>query len=347
MHKQPVRWIARRVLGAFFAMAAVVPGAGAADFYAGKQITVIASNTGSYEAFARILAKHMPRYIPGNPKMITQLMSGASGLQAANYTYNTAPRDGTVFTVTQGQVPFTPITNPNGARFDANKFSWIGSATKDTFIGYVWHSAKVQSLDDAKTTEALVGGQAVGSMSINMAILAKDMFGLKFKIITGYTGASETKLAVEKGEIDGHFGTDINSVKASNPNWFTEKKITIITQFGFQRDPEIPDVPLFIDLAKTQADRQLLEALLSGSELGKPFYGPPEIPADRLAVLRSAFDQTVKDPGFIGDLAREHFVVDQPMNGDAAAAIIKRVSATPPEVIQRMNDIFEKFRQEK
>jgi tripartite-type tricarboxylate transporter receptor subunit TctC len=328
-------------------LVAAAPASAAEDFYAGKQITFIASNTGSYEAYCRYLAKHMPKYIPGNPRAISQIMTGASGLAAANYIYNGAPRDGTAFAITQGQVPFSPMTNPDSARFEPTKFTWIGSATKDTFIGYMWHEAKVKTLEDTKKIESLVGGQAVGSMSINMAILGNAMFDMKFKIITGYGGSAETKFAVEKREIDGHFGTDINSVRASNPDWFTQKKINIITQFGFTKASELPEVPLFIDQSKTPADRQLLEALLSGSEIGKPLYGPPDIPAERVAIIREAFNKTVKDPAFIADLGKEGFPVHDPMNGEAALSLVTRVMATPPEVIKRTNTMFEDFRRNK
>lgn len=324
-----------------------VPAGAADDFYKGKTITILSSGTGVYENYGRVMARHMPKYIPGQPNIIVQVMSGASGLTAANHLYNNAPRDGTVILVSHGHIPTAPMLNPKGTRFDPTKFSWIGNATKDVFIGYVWHTSPVQSLEDAKTKQALMGGQAVGSMSIDMAILAKELFDLKFKVITGYSGAAETKLALEKGEIDGHFGNALTSIKTGNPEWLREKKVKIITQFGFKRHPEMPDVPLFIDLSTTQEHRQVLALMLARQETSKPFYGPPDMPADRLAVLRNAFDRTIKDPEFLAEMQRQQLDVDEPMGWQELTAMVAELQKTPPSVADRLQGIFDKFRQGK
>jgi tripartite-type tricarboxylate transporter receptor subunit TctC len=326
------------------ALATAHPASAAEDFYKGKQITFVASGQGVYEGYARAIAKYMPKYIPGNPNIIVQLMTGAAGLQAANHVYNTAPQDGTVVAATHGHIPTAPQLNPNGARFDPNKFHWIGNATKDVFIGYVWHTAPAQSMEQAKTIELKMGGQAVGSMSIDMAILAKEMFGLKFKIITGYSGSQETKLAVEKGETDGHFGNAWTSIKTSNPEWLRDKKITIITQFGFKRHRDLPDVPLFIDLSKTAEDRQVLELMLARQETSKPYYMGPGVPADRVAILRAAFDKVMVDPEYLAECQRLGYDVEEPMNGQEVADLVARIQKTPPSVAERLLGYFDKFR---
>ena len=218
-------------------LCALASAAVAEDFYKGKQIKIISSSATVYADYSRALAKYMPRHIRGQPLMIVQIMAGASGLTASNYLYSSAPRDGTVIAGTHGQIPTEPLLNPQGVHFDANKLSWIGSVTRDTYVGYVWHTSSVQSLEETKTKELLVGGQAVGSMSVDMPILGRDLFGLKFKIITGYTGATETKLALQRGEINGHLGTVWSDVKRSNADWLRDKKIKVITQFGFCRTP--------------------------------------------------------------------------------------------------------------
>ena len=316
----------------------------AEDFYKGKQIKIISSSATTYADYSRIMAKYMPRYIPGQPTMIVQLMPGASGLIAANYLYSSAPRDGTVIAGTHGQIPTEPLLNPDNVHFDAMKFSWIGSVTKDTFVGYVWHTSPVQSLEEAKTKELLVGGQAVGSMSVDMPILGREFFGLKFKIVTGYTGATETKLALERGEINGHFGTVWSDVKRSNADWLRDDKIKVVTQFGFKPHPELPDVPLFIDLAKTPEERQALELMLARQETAKPYFGPPEIPADRLAILRTAFDATMKDPDYRAEMASAGLVVEQPMGWQEMTTLVGRLQQTPPSVVQRLKSAFDKFR---
>jgi tripartite-type tricarboxylate transporter receptor subunit TctC len=314
------------------------------DFYKGKQIKIISSSATTYADYSRILAKYMPRYIPGQPTIIVQIMSGASGLTAANYLYFSAPRDGTVLAGTHGQIPTEPLLNPESAHFDANKFSWIGSMTRDTFVGYVWHTSPVQSLEETKTRELLVGGQAVGSMSVDMSVLAKELFGLKFKIITGYNGATETKLALERGEINGHIGTVWSDIKRSNADWLADKKIKVITQFGYKPHPDLPDVPLFIDLAKTPEDRQVLDLMLARQEMAKPYYGPPDVPADRLAILRNAFDATMKDPDYLADMRQNRLISEQPMGWQEMTALVARLQQTPPEIVSRFKAAFDKFR---
>jgi tripartite-type tricarboxylate transporter receptor subunit TctC len=317
------------------------------DFYKGKNLTIIASGQGLYEDYGRIVGKHLVKFIPGNPNPVVQVMTGASGLTAANYIYNNAPKDGSVIVVTHGQIPTTPLLNPEGVRYDPVKFSWLGSATKDIFVGYCWATAPAKSMEEAKIIELKVGGQAPGSMSIDMGILAKELFGLKFKIITGYSGSNETKMAVEKGEIDCHFGNAWTSIKNSNPEWLAQKKINIIAQFGYKRHRELQDVPLFIDLATKPEDRQVVDLFLARQETAKPFYGPPGIPQDRLDILRAAFDKTMKDPDYLAEMKKLKLETEEPMSWQEALNVVSNLQKTPKSTVDRMYAIFEKFRQGK
>jgi tripartite-type tricarboxylate transporter receptor subunit TctC len=323
---------------------AAAPSQAAEDFYKGKQITIVCSGAGVYEAYARAVAKAMPKHIPGNPNIIVQLMQGASGLTAANHVYNQAPKDGTVIAATHGHIPTSPLITPQGARFDPNQFSWIGSATKDLYIAYVWKTSPAQSMEEAKTKEILVGGQAVGSMSIDMAILARELMGLKLKIVTGYSGSPETMLAMEKGEVNGHFGNFWSNLKQTHPDWIKNKDVKVIAQFGFKRHRELQDVPLFIDFAQNDADRQLLELMLARQETARPYYGPPGMPADRLAILRTAFEKTMKDPEFLSDLSRQQLDPDDPMGWQEMTELVAKLQKTPPSVGERLTAIFDKFR---
>lgn len=329
------------------AMATAVASAAQAqgDFYKDKTIRIISSSATNYGEYSRVLARNMPRHIPGNPTIIVQVMAGASGLIAANYLYTAAPRDGTYIAGTHGQIPTENLLNAKNVQFDPAKFNWIGSITKDTFVGYVSKSSPVLSLVEAKTKEMMVGGQAVGSMSIDMAILARELFGLKFKIVTGYKGSAETKLALARGEINGHIGTVWSEIKKSDP--YKNNDIKIITQFGFKRHVDMPDVPLFIDLAQNAEDRQLVELMLARQEMAKPYFGPPDIPADRLSMLRNAFDLTMKDPEFLADTERAGQIVDQPMSWQEITALVMKLQQVPPEVAQRLNGIFDTFRNSK
>ena len=338
-----------RLVFALLGFAAVLVTGSAASgqdsFYKGKQIKIIVSATTTYADYARMLARFMPRHIPGEPSMLVQVMSGAAGLVAANYMYNIAPRDGTVIAGTHGHIPTEALINPKAVQYDVNKVSWIGSATKDTYIGYAWKTGPVQSLEEIRTREFLVGGQAVGSMSVDMPILGRELLGLKFKIVTGYKGTEETKLAFARGEIDGHFGTLWSTVKKSD--WFREGRINVLTQFGFRRHPDMPDVPLFVDLAKTPEDRGVLELMLARQETAKPYFGPPDLPPDRLAMLRSAFDATVKDAEYLAEMSCLDMVTDGAMGWQEMTALIARLQKTPPEIINRLHKIFDNAREGK
>src|SRR5262245_31859363 len=309
-----------------------------ANFYSRKQIRLIVSTDagGAYDTYARILAQVLKDHIPGNPSIVIQNMPGASGLKTANYIYTTAPRDGTVIASTHASVLTTQLTSPGAATFEATKLSWIGSVTTDPFVGYVWHTVPITKLEDARSTEVIMGGVSVGASSVDYAILARDMFGLKFKIVTGYKASNDVKLAMERGEVQGTFANGWSSIKTAEPEWLRDNKIRIIVQHGFRKLPELPDVPLFIDLAQNEADRQAMVFMLARQEVAKPYFGPPAVPPERLAILRRAFDATVRDPKFVALAAKANVALEGPMTGDEVAALVAKVAQTPPEVIQRV-----------
>ncbi len=316
-----------------------------AEFFRGKTIKVIAPTPagGLYDSFSRLIARHMGKHIAGAPNMIVQNMGGAAGLVAANYMANVAPRDGTTIAAAHGSTMTAPLLSPDQAKFDINTLSWLGNITKDPFVAYVWHTSPVQSLDDLKTKEGIFGGNSVGSASIDYAIVAKNLFGLKLRIITGYASSTDVKLAMERGELHGTFGNGWSSLKVDQPTWLTEKKVTLLTQFGLSRHPEMPDVPMFSDLAKTDSDRQALELLLSRQEYSRPYYAPPQVPPARLNMLRRAFDATMTNPDFLAEAARIQAPVDGPARGEEVEAAARRIAATKPDVVKRVVDMFAQF----
>jgi tripartite-type tricarboxylate transporter receptor subunit TctC len=316
------------------------------EFYKGKQITVIVSSAagGAYDAYARLLAQVLGNHLAGHPSILVQNMPGASGLKTANYMDKTAARDGTVIAGTHSSVPSAPLTARSAANFDATKFSWIGSITSDPYIAYVWHTAPIQTLEDAKTTEVIMGGISVGSAGVDLAIAARELFGYKFKIVTGYKSSTEVKLAMERGEVHGTFANALSSIKASEPEWITEKKIRIIAQHGFKRHPELPDVPMFMDLAKKPEDRQILVFLLARQQAAKPYFGPPGVPADRLNSLRRAFDSSIRDPKFIDAAQKSGVSLDDPMTGEELADLVQQLAQTPSPVIDRVNRMFAEYK---
>jgi len=309
------------------------------DFYKGKQLRLVVSTDpgGAYDTYARLLAPVLRDHIPGNPTVIVQNMPGASGLKTANFIGTTAPRDGLTIAGTHASILTAQLTSPAAATFEATRLSWIGSITTDPFVGYVWHTTPVRTLADTRTTEVVMGGISVGSSSTDYAILARDMFGLKLKIVNGYKSSNDVKLAMERGEVQGAFANGWSSIRNAEPEWIRDGKIRILVQHGFHPLPELPDVPLFISLAQTEADRQALVFMLARQEAAKPYFAPPDIPAERLAILRRAFDATVRDPRFLALAAKASVTVEGPMTGEELAALVAKVSKTPPAVIARIN----------
>jgi tripartite-type tricarboxylate transporter receptor subunit TctC len=348
--------VTRKLLLASTALVALlmasVPGQ-AADpddtFYKGKQIRVIVSTEagGAYDTYARVLAARIPDHIPGNPTIVILNMPGASGIRATTYMFTNAARDGTYIAGTHSSVPTAPLTSPDAANFDTTKLTWIGSITSDPYIGYVWHTSPVQSLEEAKTKEVIMGSISVGSAGTDMAIIARDLFGLKFKIVTGYKASNDVKLAMERGEVHGTFANAWSSLKTAQPDWLENHKVKIFIQHGFEPLPELPDVPLFMSLAKTDEEKQILTFMLARQAAAKPYFGPPDVPAERVAILRRAFDETIRDPKFVEAATKAGLTLDGPMTGEQLADLVKKLAATPPEVIKRINAMFDAFQANK
>jgi tripartite-type tricarboxylate transporter receptor subunit TctC len=317
----------------------------AADFYAGKTITLICGSTpgGIYDIYTRLLGRFMGEHIPGKPQIVIQNMPGASGLTAANHIANLAAKDGTVFANSLSSTPTAHLMSPDQAKFDAAKLTWIGSITTDPYIGYVMTTAPAQTYEDMKKIETFMGGNSVGAAGVDMAILSNALFGTKLKVVTGYPGSAEVKLALEKGEIHGTFANSWGDLKAQRMDWIQEKKVKIFIQHGVTRHRDLPDVPLIRDQAKTDEDKQVLNYMLARQEFSKPFFGPAEIPADRLNILRRAFDATMKDPKFLEEVAKARLVVDGPLTGEELTKMVIEVAATPIPVVKKVEKILADF----
>ncbi len=315
---------------------------GELDFYRGKQIRIVVSTDagGAYDTYARLLAQIIREHIPGDPTIIVQNMPGAGGIKTANYIYTTAPRDGTVIAATHTGTPFAALTSPDAASFDAEKLSWIGSITGDPYVGYVWHTAPIKTLEDTKTTELILGGTTAGSLGNDLVVVARDILGLKLKLVSGYKGSNDVKLAMERGEVQGTFANAWSSLRTAEPEWLKDGKIRVIVQHGFRKLPDLPDVPRLLDFATNDADRQALVFMLARQQAAKPYFAPPGVPAERLAILRRAFDETVRDPKFVEMATKAGLSLADPMTGDELAALVANVAKTSPAVIQRVNRIL-------
>jgi tripartite-type tricarboxylate transporter receptor subunit TctC len=314
---------------------------GVVEFYKNKTVAVVIGYPpgGGFDATARLLIRHMPRHLPGNPTMIARNMPGAGSLRAANHLFNIAPKDGTEFGIIGPAVPFGPLWSRDGVSFEATKFNWLGSLDRWTSIAFVWHAAKVQTLDQAMKTEVVVGATGAGDMTVTFPRLTNALLGTRFKIVPGYQGTPDLSLAIERGEVEGRLGWCWDCLKLDKPNWVKEKKITVLLQFAFKKDPELMDVPLVMDLAKNEADRQIMRLAFGNLEMARPFLAPPGIPAERVAALRAAFEATAKDPAFL-DEARKLSVPIKFASWREIETMLRDVYATPQPVVDRAASII-------
>jgi tripartite-type tricarboxylate transporter receptor subunit TctC len=308
-----------------------------ASFFRGKQIRFIVGSApgGTYDLLARIVARHMPAHIPGNPSIIVQNQPTAGGLLMVNQLFALGPNDGTAIGVPLNGIPAAPLLQPAAAHFDAAKLIWLGSTHSEPYIAYVWHTAPVQNLAEVLRKQLVVGATTPGTTMNDFPQLTNAILGTKFKIVPGYASTPQMNEALERGEVEGVAGFGWFALNAQAPQWVTEKKITVIAQFGAARHRLLPDVPLMLDLAKSEADRQALMLLFGRTEYGRPYFLPPDVPAARVEALRRAFDATMKDEGFMGDAAKIGFEVD-PLTGEQVQAAVAALAHTPPEVVARV-----------
>ncbi len=312
-----------------------------AAFFKGKTIRLMVGiGVGSgYDINARLLARHMGHHIPGQPTIIVQNQPGAGSLTMTNALYNNGPFDGTVIGASFNGMPTTPLLQPGGARFDPEKLNWLGSTNRETQVMYVWHTSPAQSLDDARTKETVMGGQAPGSTQFDYPVLANHLFGFKFKVVTGYESTPKIHLAMESGEVHGTIA-NWSTLKAINPGWIAEKKIRMLAQWTFTKNPELPDVPMFLNVAKTEEQRAALRLMLARLEYGRPFFLPPNVPAARVQALRRAFDATMKDPAYLAEADKLKIEVE-PLTGEEVATFVSQVSRTPAETVARVRSAME------
>lgn len=308
----------------------------AQPFYRGKQLNmVIASGAGGgYDTYARTLARHMTKHIPGNPVIVPRNQPGAGGLIAANALYNNTPSDGLTFAALTNGAAMDPLFGERAARFDAQKLNWIGSIGKLDNICVTWQGSPLTRIEQAKAKEVAVGASGAGGNSSIMPKILNQFVGTKFKVVGGYTEGSGTTLALERREVDGVCGLSYSTLKTMHPDWFRDKKVNILVQIGLEKSRDLPDVPNALDLVPNAEDKQVLSLILVRQEMGRPFAMPPNVPADRVAILRAAFEATLKDPAFLADAEKLQMEVD-PLTGVQIQDLLKTAYATPRPIVQR------------
>ncbi len=314
-----------------------------AEFYKGKQVQMMVySGAGStYDTYARLLARHMNRHIPGNPTIVVQNMVGAGGLKLVDYLNRIAAKDGTVFgTVSRGN-PFDPILGKKDIEFDPLKLTWIGSMNREITVALSWHTHPVKTLADVQKTELLVPGTGAGADSEIIPRAYNNLAGTKFKIIGGYRDTSEATIQVESGELQGIAYWSWSAVSSLKPDWIKDKKVNLLFHTGTGEVPGVPGVPRIRDVVKDATDKKALEFLLAREVIGRPFVAPPGIPADRAKALRDAFAATLKDPEFLKDAERGNVEINL-VDAAEVETVLKEAAASPPEVIARVNAILDR-----
>jgi tripartite-type tricarboxylate transporter receptor subunit TctC len=304
------------------------------DFYRGKNVTLVIGYSvgGGYDLYGRLVARHLGKYIPGQPNIVPQNREGAGSMRAAIYIYNAAPKDGTVIGTFSRSMAVAPLLNE--APFDASKFSWLGSVSTDVNVCMTWNTSPVKTWDDMLAKPFKMGGLGAGADPDIFALMFKNVFGAKLQLVSGYPGTNDVALAMERGEVDGMCGLSWSTVKTRHGDWLAGKKVNIPVQAGLHKEGDIPNVPGVMDLAKSPEQAQIVRLLLASQEMARPFAAPPGIPDDRRRALVEAFDKTMKDPDFLADAAKMKADVD-PVSADALESLLADVYKTPKDVVAK------------
>ena len=307
-----------------------------AEFFKGKSIDlyIAYSAGGAYDLYARMLSRHIGKHIPGNPLVVPKNMEGAGSLVLANWLYNIGPKDGTVFGIIGRGTSFDPLLGNAKAVFDATKITWIGSANNEVSICVAWHTSGVTKFEDLLTKELVVGGTSSSADTDQFPKIVNGVLGTKMKIVTGYPGGNEVGLAMERGEVQGRCGWSWSSVKSTHQKWIDEKQFSILVQLALDKHPDLPNVPLVIDLAKNDEQRQILKLIFARQVMAWPFVAPPGVPNDRVEALRKAFMETTKDKDFLADTEKAQMEIN-PVPGDKLDKLVKEIYATPKDVAKK------------
>jgi tripartite-type tricarboxylate transporter receptor subunit TctC len=310
-------------------------------FYSGKTINIIVgmSPPDQHDNDARLLSRHMGKYIPGSPSVVVQNMPGAGGLKVVQFMATVAPRDGTTFAISQRGTMMMPLLKYPESNFDPRRFTWIGTRAGETSIVVLWHKASVNNIDDARSSETIVASTGGGADSNTLPFIYNETLGTRFKPVIGYSSGGDMNLAMERGEVDGRVGWSVGAMRGTKEDWYRNKLVKIILQHGLKHNKELGAIPLAQELAKNEDDRKLLELFAARQEIGFPVFGPPSIPADRAEALRAAYDKTMKDPEYIAEVAKMNVEL-APYSGVEMQSLIEQIYATPAPIVERARTIL-------
>jgi tripartite-type tricarboxylate transporter receptor subunit TctC len=305
------------------------------DFYKKTDVRLVIGIDagGSYDTTGRLVGRFIGRHIPGNPRVVPQNMPGASSRVATNYVYNVAPKDGSIIAAVAEGIPLSQAMGEQGVRYDAAKFNWIGTPEQPVSILSVWYTSGIKTFEDTRTKETTIGATSVTGTNFVYPTLAKNLLGAKFKIVVGYSGGNAINLAMERGEVAGRGSQVWSLIKRERPDWIAQKKLIVIAQMSLDRHPDLQDVPRLVDLAQTDDAHKALEAMAESDAMGRPLVSPPGVAADKIAVLRKAFDETMKDPDFLAEADKMGEEI-RPTSGERLQEIAKRILASEPRALE-------------
>ncbi|MPY71142.1 MAG: hypothetical protein GEU92_13765 [Alphaproteobacteria bacterium] len=340
----------RKIAFSHVALAAVAAGAllaapsaradEVADFYKGKTLNLIISTGvgGSNNVNARLLLRHMVKYIPGNPDFVAKNMPGGGHIRAANYLYNVAPKDGSHIGALVRFYVLHQALGGKSVKYDARKYNYLGSTGNSNVVAQAWKEAGFDRIEQVFEKELIVGGTGTGSGTVIFPTVLNALLDTKFKIVSGYKSGHEIDLAMERGEVQGRIGNTFEAIRAVNPAWLKDGSIRILLQIGLEKEPGQESIPLALDLVKDEQKKRIL-ALYSGVvSVGSPIFTTPGVPADRVAALRKAFDATMKDPAYLAEAEKVRFEIT-PTSADKLTRIVTDIVDAPAEVLRGAREV--------
>ena len=312
-----------------------------ADFYKGKQVDLYIGYSvgGGYDIYARILARHLGKHLPGNPVVVPKNMEGAGSLRLANWLYQAAPRNGTAFGTIGRGIAFDPLLGGQGAQFKATDFDWIGSANDEVSVCVAWAKSGVTRFEELYSRELIVGGTGATADTDLFPRVMNGVLGTRFRLVSGYPGGNDITLAMERGEVDGRCGWSWSSIKTNHPAWVKDGTLKLLVQLSLAKHADLPDVPLVMDLVRTEEQKAVLRLVFARQVMGRPFLAPPGVPKERLALLRKAFMQTLRDEAFLAE-ARKLNLEITPVSGEAVQDLVAEMYRTPPEILAKALEVY-------
>jgi tripartite-type tricarboxylate transporter receptor subunit TctC len=336
----PVRSIAFLVVAAMLFAASMAHAQAVEDFYKSTPITMLVGSGagGGYDVYARTFARYWTNHIPGHPAIIPKNLPAAAGLAAASTLYNGSEHDGSVIGAFTNGAAMDPLFGNPSAHYDALQFNWLGSIGKLENVCFTWHTSPVRTIADARSREVIVAAAGATSNSAIVPKMLNALIGTRFRVVSGYDTSSGLTMAVERGEAEGICGLSWSTMKASRPHWIKDNLLNVIVQMGLTKLRDLTDVPSALDLIEDAGNRQVMELILIRQEAGRPFAAPPGTPADRVAALRRAFEDTLADPEFVAEADRMQLEIE-PMTGDAIEKMLTKAYATPKVIVERAAEL--------